>query len=168
MFDKLDKKGIYLDEVNIKYPKICQPLGYDVLLDTDSMYKPKIISSFELTVNSIITLLLMKPGQYPSIPELGIDIESYLFQYSDDNKVLQSLQAKLRDQMNMLDVSGVDVNFYSDISSDGSNVLLVVITGNDFICKGVESNRVIVGITYSKLNELYIRKVYEGKAANIK
>ena len=110
----------------------------------------------------------MKPGQYPSIPELGIDIESYLFQYSDDNKVLQSLQAKLRDQMNMLDVSGVDVNFYSDISSDGSNVLLVVITGNDFICKGVESNRVIVGITYSKLNELYIRKVYEGKAANIK
>lgn len=164
----LDNKGIYLSEVNIKYPKICQPLGYDVLLDTDSMYKPKVISSFEMTVNSIITLLLMKPGQYPSIPELGLNIESCLFEYADDEKVLQKLQSKLRDQMNMIDVSGVDVEFFSEIATDGSNVLLVVITGNNFICKGVESNRVIIGITYSKLNELYIRKVYESKVADIK
>lgn len=159
----LDTKGIYLKEVNKKYPKTCQPLGYDVLLDTDSMYKPEVISSFEMTVNSIITLLLMKPGQYPSIPELGIDIESYLFEYSDDNTILQTLQEKLRDQMNRLDVSGVDVNFYSDYTSDGNPALIVVITGNDIVCYGSRSNRVIVGITYSKLNEIYIKKVYEDK-----
>ena len=36
----LDPKGIYLDEVNKRYPTASQPLGYDVLLDLDSAYKP--------------------------------------------------------------------------------------------------------------------------------
>lgn len=156
----LDKKGITLAEINTKYPKICQTLGYDVLLDIDSMYKPKVISTFELTVNSIMTLLLMKPGQFPSIPELGLDIESYLFEYSDDKSLLQKLQAQLRDQMNRLDLSGVDVEFYSELTSDGSPALIVIITGNEFATYGVESEKVIVGITYSQLNELTVRKVY--------
>ena len=80
----LDTKGIWLDEVSGKYPENFQYLKYDVALDYDSMYKPKILSSFESGINIILTLLFMKPGQYPSIPELGIDIESYLFRYSDD------------------------------------------------------------------------------------
>lgn len=160
----LDPKGIYLDEINRRYPKSCQPLGYDVLLDTDSMYKPKIIPSFELTVNSIITLLMMKPGQYPSVPELGLDIESYLFEYSDDKTILQKLQAKLRDQMNRLDISGVEVEFYSDISNEGIPVLLVVITGNNYVTYNIESEKVIVGISYNKLNEVYIKKVYQERS----
>ena len=156
----LDKTGITLAEVNTKYPKICQTLGYDVLLDIDSMYKPKVISTFELTVNSIMTLLLMKPGQFPSIPELGLDIESYLFEYSDDKVLLEKLQAKLYEQMNRLDLSGVEVEFHSELTSDGTPALLVVITGNEFVSYGSKSDKVIVGITYSKLNELYVRKVY--------
>ena len=160
----LDPKGIYLDEVNKKYPKSRQLLGYDVLLDTDSMYKPKVISSFEMVVNSVLTLLMMKPGQYPSIPELGLDIESYLFEYSDDKTVLQTLQARLRDQMNRVDIMGVDVSFYSDKTNDGKPALIVRITGDEYITKGSESNSVIIGITYSKLNELYIKKVYEERS----
>ena len=156
----LDKKGITLAEVNTRYPKVCQTLGYDVLLDIDSMYKPKVISTFELTVNSIMTLLLMKPGQFPSIPELGLDIESYLFEYSDDKSLLQKLQGQLQEQMNRLDLSGVDVNFYSDITSEGTPALIVVITGNEFVAYGSKSEKVIVGITYSQLNELSVKKVY--------
>ena len=159
----LDEKGIHLNEVNRKYPRSFQVLGYDVLLDTDSMMKPRVISSFDLTINSILTLLLMKPGQYPSIPELGLDIESYLYQYSDDEDLIKKLQAKLRDQMNRLDISGVDVEFYSDITNDGKPVLVVKISGNKYISYGAPSERVIVGISYNKLNELYIRKVYEEK-----
>jgi hypothetical protein len=120
--------------------------------------------SFDLTVNSIITLLMMKPGQYPSIPELGLDIESYLFEYADDKKILQKLHAKLRDQMNRIDISGVDVQFQSDYTEDGTPVLLVIITGNKFVAYGSRSDKVIVGITYSKLNELYIRKVYDERS----
>lgn len=161
----LDQKGIYLNEVNRRYPRTFQNLGYDVLLDTDSMYKPKVISTFEMTINSVLTLLLMKPGQYPSIPELGLDIESYLYEYSDDDTVVESLQAKLRDQMNRLDISGCDVSIDIDTMSDGNNALIVTINAPDYIATGSVSNRVIIGITYSKLNELYIRKVYEERSA---
>ena len=157
----LDTKGIKLSEVNRKYPKSCQPLGYDVLLDTDSMYKPKVISSFEMVVNTIITLLMMKPGQYPSIPDLGLNIEQYLFDYSNNPNLINKLQASLYDQMNQLDISGVSVEFYIDITSEGIPALLITITGNDYICYGLKSNKVIIGISYSKLNEVYIRKVYE-------
>jgi hypothetical protein len=108
----------------------------------------------------------MKPGQYPSIPELGLDIESYLFEYADDKTILQKLHAKLRDQMNRIDISGVDVQFQSDYTEDGTPVLLVIITGNKFVAYGSRSDKVIVGITYSKLNELYIRKVYDERSAN--
>lgn len=160
----LDPKGIYLNEVNRRYPRSCQTLGYDVLLDTDSMYKPKVISSFELTINSIITLLLMKPGQYPSIPELGIDIESYLYEYIDDENVPKTIQAKLRDQMNRLDLSGCEVKVDIDRMNDGTYALILRIIGNEYISKGAPSNRVIVGISYSKLNEVYIRKVFQERS----
>ena len=163
----LDTKGITLDEIRGKFPPSFQTLNYDVVLDSDSMYKPKIIPSFELTVNSIITLLMMKPGQYPSVPELGLDIESYLFEYSDDKTILQKLQAKLRDQMNRLDISGVEVEFYSDISNEGIPVLLVVITGNNYVTYNIESEKVIVGISYNKLNEVYIKKVYQERSNGV-
>ena len=54
----LDPQGITLAEVNARYPSIFQKLGYDVLLDVDSTYKPKVISTFQMCVNIIITLLL--------------------------------------------------------------------------------------------------------------
>ena len=68
----LDEKGITLSEIRGKYPPSFQTLNYDILMDVDSMYKPKVISSFEMIINSILMLLFMKPGQYPSIPELGV------------------------------------------------------------------------------------------------
>ena len=120
----LDTVGITLSEVNGKYPQKLQSLNYDVVLDSDSMYKPKVISTFELAVNTILTLLFMKPGQYPSIPELGIDIESYLYEYSDDKRIPSAIRNKLIDQC------------------------------------GNESSHVIIGISYDKLNRLYVRKLY--------
>ena len=163
----LDQKGIKLSEVNRKYPRSCQPLGYDVLLDTDAMYKPRIISSFEMTVNAIVTLLMMKPGQYPSIPDLGLDIEQYLFEYTNNDNLINKLQASLYDQMDQLDISGVSVQFYIDTTSEGIPALLITITGNDYICYGLKSNKVIIGISYTKLNEVYIKKVYEERSASI-
>ena len=91
----LDEKGITLSEIRGKYPPSFQTLNYDILMDVDSMYKPKVISSFEMIINSILMLLFMKPGQYPSIPELGIDIESYLHEYSDDKSIPMKIKTKL-------------------------------------------------------------------------
>lgn len=166
----LDTKGIHLTEINRRYPRQAQLLGYDALLGVDALGKPKVIPTFEMAVNVIITLLLMKPGQYPSIPDLGIDIESYLFEYADDEFIPANIKAKLNEQCNRLQVSGVDINIHMDTLPDGTNVMLVEIVANELMymngTNGAEPNRVIVGISYDKLNRVYIRKKYIERSAS--
>ena len=157
----LDNKGIYLAEIDRKYPKVFQSLGYDVMLDTDSMYKPKVISTFQLCVNTILTLLFMKPGQYPSIPDLGIDIESYLHEYSDDPNIPIEIATKLNEQCNRLQLTGIKINCYIDKLSDNSTDALVVdVTGTERLSYGSKGRRVLIGITYDKLKRLYTKQIY--------
>lgn len=156
----LDQKGIYLAEVNKRYPRTFQTLGYDVLLDIDSTYKPKVISTFEMCINSIITLLFMKPGQYPSIPDLGIDIESYLHEYSDDPNIPSQIKNALRDQCNRIEITGIQIECYYDLTEDGLSALVVDITGTEKLSYGSNGNRVLIGISYDKLNRLYVKKRY--------
>lgn len=156
----LDTKGITLDEVRGRYPPNFQMLNYDVALDSDSMGKPKILSSFELIVNAVLTLLFMKPGQFPSIPELGIDIESYLFEYSDDKRIPVEIKNKLIDQCQYIDVIGLNIEVKMAKTSDGCDALVIDISGNEYVSRGNESGHVIIGITYDKLNRLYARKIY--------
>lgn len=154
-------EGITLAEISNRLPPQFQTLNYDILLDTDSFYKPKVIGSFDLIINSIIMLLYMKPGQYPSIPELGINIESYLHEYSDDANIPNKIQSLLYDQCNRLDIIGVTIECKFYKTDDGYNALVVDITGSEQLSYGAEgSNHVIVGITYDKLNRLYTRKMY--------
>lgn len=155
----LDEKGITLDEIRYKYPPAFQTLNYDVLFDVDSMYKPKIISSFEMMVNSVLMLLFMKPGQYPSIPELGIDIESYLHEYSDDKTIPMKIKTKLLEQCNRIEIIGLNIDVRIDKTAEGVDALLLEISGDDYLAYGSESAHIIIGISYDKLNRLYIRRV---------
>ena len=102
----------------------------------------------------------MKPGQYPSIPELGIDIESYMHEYSDDQSICGEIVSKLHNQFNKLDIMGIQVDVSFDKTQEGCDALLVEVTGNDRNTYGMESNKVIIGITYDKLNRLYARRYY--------
>lgn len=156
----LDEKGITLAEVTNRYPRTFQKLGYDVLMGVDAYNKPKVISTFDMCVNAILTLLKMKPGQYPSIPDLGIDVEKYLHEYADDPNIPGEIKSKLMDQCNRLQTVDIDIDVYIDRSQDGTNALIVKITGSDTLTYGEKTPGVIIGITYDKLNQLYSRKVY--------
>lgn len=155
----LDEKGITLAEVNKKYPRTVQTLGYDVVLDYDAAHKPKVISSFEMCINIILTLLFMKPGQYPSIPDLGIDIEQYLHEYSDDKTIPAKITEKLNEQCNRIGETGITVDCMFD-KIDGFDVLVVQINATERMAVGSESNKVIIGISYDKLNRMYSKKIY--------
>ena len=156
----LDEKGITLAEVEHKYPRVFQALGYDVLMDTDSFNKPRVISTFEMCVNAILCLMKMKPGQYPSIPELGLDVEQYLHEYSDDKTIPATLKTKLYNQLNMLELTGIEIEIMFDKTDDGHDALLIQITGNDKLEYGEKLSPVIIGITYDELNRLYSKVSY--------
>lgn len=155
----LDPTGISIDEVNKMYPQRFQTVNYDFVFDTDSMGRPKVLSSFQTGIDVVLTLLFMKPGQFPSIPELGIDIESYLHEYSDDPNIPIEIKNKLIDQCNKLDVMGITVNVSFDKTSEGVDALLIEITGNEYLSYGNTTDHVIIGISYDKLNRLYVKKI---------
>lgn len=156
----LDVKGISLAEVEKRYPRSFQILGYDTPLDVNTLGKPLVISTFEMMINVVLTLLMMKPGQYPSIPDLGIDIESYLWEYSDDPTLPGRIEAKIKEQCSKLQISGVEVKVSMDRTNVDENALVVAITGTDRATYGSDHNQVIIGITYDKLKELYLKKYY--------
>lgn len=49
--------------------------------------KTKVLSEIETYVNNILTILFGKPGFYPSIPTLGMDISQYLYKFEDEINV---------------------------------------------------------------------------------
>lgn len=154
-----DIKPITLQEVNKKFPSSVQVLGYDVAMDYDSAYKPRILSTFEMCVNIIRALLFMKPGQYPSIPELGINIESYLFEYAGDKSIPHKIKTQIEDQCNRISITGIEIDCMFD-ELEGQPALLIQITGTERLSFGVESNKVVIGISYDKLNQLYSKTIY--------
>lgn len=56
--------------------------------------KPKVLSEAETYVRNLLTILFGKPGFYPSIPNLGMDIKQYLYQFSDSIDIAK-LKSKL-------------------------------------------------------------------------
>lgn len=50
----------------------------------DEFNRSKILSEAETIKNNILTLLFMRKGSYPSIPELGIGLQDYLYQFFDE------------------------------------------------------------------------------------
>ena len=50
---------------------------YEPVLELDDFKKPKVLKGWEGVVFSVITVLFGKPGFYPSIPELGLNIQRY-------------------------------------------------------------------------------------------
>ena len=100
-----------------------------------------------MAINVVLTLLMMKPGQFPSIPELGIDIESYLFEYSDNKSLPSEIKNKLSDQCNMLDMSGLTIDVYFDKTEEGHEALIVELTGTDRLAYGSDdSAHIIIGV----------------------
>ena len=155
----LDEVGITLQEINKKYPSSVQTLKYDVALDFDTAHKPRVLSTFEMCINIIQTLLFMKPGQYPSIPELGIDINSYLHKYADDHLVPKTIKTQLEEQCNRLSLPNITIDCMMD-ELDGQPALIIQITGDEYIAIGSQSHKVVIGISYDRLNNIYAKKIY--------
>lgn len=156
----LDTVGLTYDDVNRRYPADHQIIGYDLLLDYDGTYKPKVSSSFKLAVDSIIELLMMRPGQYPSIPELGININQYLHDYVDQPGITDEIYNKLIDQCNRIMLVGLNIEIHFDKTEEGIDALIVDVSGTEYVGSMDKYERVIIGISYDKLNRLYARTYY--------
>ena len=59
----------------------------DPTFEVDDYNRGKILNESQTIAYNILTLLFAKPGFYPSIPSLGMDITSYFYRFSDEDLV---------------------------------------------------------------------------------
>lgn len=72
-------------------------INIDPTFTVNAYNKPKMLSNKETYVNNILMLLFGKPGFYPSIPSIGMDIQQYLYKFEDEINV-ESIKNKLSKQ----------------------------------------------------------------------
>jgi hypothetical protein len=77
--EKIEDKYMVITEGVRETPS----LGLDPQMAVDKYNKPEILGALETFAHCVERVLYMKPGQYPSLPYLGINISSYLYKFFD-------------------------------------------------------------------------------------
>ena len=62
----------------------------DPTFGLNNFNQTKVLSETETLVNNILMVLFGKPGFYPSIPALGMNIGQYLYNFADDIVYMQN------------------------------------------------------------------------------
>lgn len=76
-------------------------IGYDLSFELNEFGESRIRSEVEVLKNTILFILFTKPGQYPSLPQIGMNLEQKLYSFYDELDE-SSLQAELIQQCNAL------------------------------------------------------------------
>ena len=78
----------------------------------------------------ILNLIFLRPGTYPSIPNMGVGLQDYEYEYIDDVK--DNIRNKIEEQVNLFlpDVPLVSVEVTS-VEYKGKTILLIVISLED-------------------------------------
>lgn len=137
-------------------------IGYDLTFELNEFNQPKIRSEIETIKNVILYILFSKPGQYPSLPTIGLDIQTLLFTFYDKLDTSE-IKEKLEQQCSALGYYirtgsvGIRKTMYR-----GHPSLLIHIEGSETYPDGYmkdsvdNSDRYLIGITFNDMNDLQL------------
>ena len=63
-------------------------IGCDVTFELNEFNNPRIKSEIETLKDIILFILFSRPGQYPSLPQIGLNIRDYLYDFYDEINAL--------------------------------------------------------------------------------
>ena len=129
----------------------------DPVFGIDNYNRPKALSESESIAYRIMTLLYGKPGFYPSIPTLGMNIQRYLYSFEDDFDV-DILKAELARQCQEFLPQIQYGNFDIIQTTYNEQPMLVFIIPT--ILTG-ETKDLVLGVTMTKTGEFQFNFVYD-------
>lgn len=130
----------------------------DPAFGVDSFNRPKVLSETETIVNNILFVLFGKPGSYPSIPSLGMDIENYLYLFEDEidtNSIKTELAYQCREFLPYIVEGDMDVLV---TTLDGRSILIFQLP----VIIATKSVELAIGVTINAKGEM----VYNFTAGN--
>lgn len=105
-------------------------MAVDPQFGLDSYNRAKILPEYQTVVYNLLTILFGKPGFYPSIPSLGMDIQQYLYTFEDEfdtNALKAQLASQCKDFIEQISDESFDI---IKSSYNGQPLLIFVIPTN--------------------------------------
>jgi hypothetical protein len=104
-------------------------LGFKSEVDfgVDSFKKPKILNPKESVAQIILNLFMMRPGSMPSMPHIGINIQSYLYKMEEDLNVeglKQQIFSQCTELLSFISIGDIQV---SVVPYEGQYIMLVIL-----------------------------------------
>ena len=143
-------------------------IGYDTTFELNEFNEPRIRSEIEVVKDIILFILFAKPGQYPSLPHIGLDIQSKLYSFYDELDE-SDLKFKINDQCKAMGMYlNEGVVQIKKTKYKGHPSLMISIEGSEQYPSGYmrdhinNTNRYLIGITFDELNRMIYNINSEG------
>ena len=116
-------------------------IGYDLSFGVNDFNEPKLTSEIETLRNVLLFVLFARPGQYPSIPKIGMDIEQYLYSFYDELDE-EDLKSQIISQCSMLGqyISDNTISI-KKVQYNKQPSLTITLSGTQAYPKGYKWNR---------------------------
>jgi hypothetical protein len=124
----------------------------ELLLEVNSFNKPAELLGKTAWTQLIKNLLFLEPGTYPSVPDMGINIQSVQFEFMDD--ILDTIADKIKNQVNtyLPDIPLTGVNAQST-EYEGQKILLIILT---FVDNGALETTAIASVVADRIIDFEI------------
>lgn len=139
---------------------IIMAIGFDGTFEMNEFGNPRIRSEIEVVKDTLLFILFSRPGQYPSLPMIGLDLRTMLSEFYEDIDI-EELKMRVMDQCSALGVyfSSGSIGFKKIMYKDQPS-LLIHIEGKEsypqgYLCDGYNTNnRYLIGITFDEMNNM--------------
>lgn len=135
-------------------------IGYDFTFEINEFGEPRIATEVETLKNAVLFILMSKPGQYPSLPQLGMNTQDLLYSFYDEIDE-SKLQANIVEQCKALGVYFQNGSIMiKKVTWRNKPSLIIQIGGSELYPPGYKksttgSNRTyLIGITLDEFNKM--------------
>jgi hypothetical protein len=131
-------------------------MAVDPAFGKNSFNKPKFYNESQTIANNIMTILLGRPGFYPSMPELGMDIRNMLYKPLDEINP-DAIKAKLVQQCSQFMTAVRNGTFDVQIIAYKGRPMLIFIIP---VTVDQSNKRLAIGITTNQEGKLMYQVEY--------
>lgn len=134
--------------------------GYDTTFELNEFQEPRIRPEGETIKDALLFVLFSKPGQYPSLPMIGMDLQSQLYEFYDELNE-EDMKNQIMEQCSLMGtyISNGEIQIKKIIYHDTPSLMIHIEVKESFPA-GYKSDKVggsdkyMIGITYDEMKNL--------------
>ena len=131
---------------------------YEVDFGVNNFQQPKVLNARDSIAQIILNLFMMRPGSMPSLPDIGINIGSYLYMLEGDvdlEEIKTKIFSQCTDLLSFLSIGDIKI-FFAPYQGQSMLVVILPIQGLDD-----EEEMLLMGFTKDQNNGLLFNYQFE-------